>query len=235
MRPFDGKAIFVGHEEMLDLSQENRIKQCRTWLLLGWVTAERLCLCKQLACPAVGSGSKVTFKPLEYNTQSGGSIERGTWSINRIYTSPACSVNCEFSCLLIGVSSTVQHKRTRELLSKHVYVTIQRTTNKPPTRGRISSPDIQGRTRPGISPRVYNRAKSKPPWRATNAATSPPPSRLNCAPSAREICPYVATEIEAPVVKWRNACVSEAMDRCSPRFFRIAGFWRIKNIPSSCS
>ncbi|KAG8296486.1 hypothetical protein J6590_056045 [Homalodisca vitripennis] len=36
----------------------------RAWLLLGWVTAERSCPCKQAACPAVGLGSEVTFKPL---------------------------------------------------------------------------------------------------------------------------------------------------------------------------
>ncbi|KAG8262492.1 hypothetical protein J6590_052137 [Homalodisca vitripennis] len=43
-------------------SQNNRIKQCRAWLLLGWVAAKRSCPCKQPACPAIGS-SKVTFKP----------------------------------------------------------------------------------------------------------------------------------------------------------------------------
>ncbi|KAG8245567.1 hypothetical protein J6590_103488, partial [Homalodisca vitripennis] len=36
----------------------------RAWLLLGWVTAERSCPCKQPACSAIGSGSEVTFKPL---------------------------------------------------------------------------------------------------------------------------------------------------------------------------
>ncbi|KAG8316507.1 hypothetical protein J6590_049633 [Homalodisca vitripennis] len=35
-----------------------------TWLLLGWVTAERFCRCKQPAYPAIGGGSEVTFKPL---------------------------------------------------------------------------------------------------------------------------------------------------------------------------
>ncbi|KAG8329512.1 hypothetical protein J6590_084349, partial [Homalodisca vitripennis] len=46
------------------LSQDNRIKQRRVWLLLGCVTVERSCPCKQPACPAVGGGSEVTFKPL---------------------------------------------------------------------------------------------------------------------------------------------------------------------------
>ncbi|KAG8274081.1 hypothetical protein J6590_008211 [Homalodisca vitripennis] len=46
------------------LSQDNQIKQRRAWLLLGWVTAERSCPCKQPACPAIGGGSEVTFKPL---------------------------------------------------------------------------------------------------------------------------------------------------------------------------
>ncbi|KAG8311996.1 hypothetical protein J6590_031459 [Homalodisca vitripennis] len=32
------------------LSQDNQIKQCRAWLLLGWVTAERSCLCKRPGC-----------------------------------------------------------------------------------------------------------------------------------------------------------------------------------------
>ncbi|KAG8271612.1 hypothetical protein J6590_059087 [Homalodisca vitripennis] len=45
-------------------SQDNRIKQRRAWLLLGWVTAERSCPCKQPACPAVGGGSEVTIKLL---------------------------------------------------------------------------------------------------------------------------------------------------------------------------
>ncbi|KAG8328700.1 hypothetical protein J6590_103760 [Homalodisca vitripennis] len=34
------------------------------WLLLGWVTAERSCPCKQPVCPAVGGDSEVTIKPL---------------------------------------------------------------------------------------------------------------------------------------------------------------------------
>ncbi|KAG8252720.1 hypothetical protein J6590_051169 [Homalodisca vitripennis] len=42
----------------------NRIKQRRAWLLLGWVTAERSCPCNQPACPAIGGGLEVTFKPL---------------------------------------------------------------------------------------------------------------------------------------------------------------------------
>ncbi|KAG8286984.1 hypothetical protein J6590_048042 [Homalodisca vitripennis] len=45
------------------LSQDNRIKQHRAWLL-GWVTAKRSCPCKQPACPAIGGGSEVAFKPL---------------------------------------------------------------------------------------------------------------------------------------------------------------------------
>ncbi|KAG8283987.1 hypothetical protein J6590_003680 [Homalodisca vitripennis] len=43
---------------------DSRIKQRRAWLLLGWVTAERSCPCKQPACPAIGGGSEVTFNPL---------------------------------------------------------------------------------------------------------------------------------------------------------------------------
>ncbi|KAG8268761.1 hypothetical protein J6590_019341 [Homalodisca vitripennis] len=46
------------------LSQDNRIKQRRAWLLLGWVTAERSCPCKQSAFPAIADDSEVTFKPL---------------------------------------------------------------------------------------------------------------------------------------------------------------------------
>ncbi|KAG8336826.1 hypothetical protein J6590_037039 [Homalodisca vitripennis] len=42
----------------------NRIEQRRAWLLLGLVTAERSCPCKQPACPADGGGSEVTFKQL---------------------------------------------------------------------------------------------------------------------------------------------------------------------------
>ncbi|KAG8284996.1 hypothetical protein J6590_090453 [Homalodisca vitripennis] len=47
------------------LSTDIRIKQRGAWLLLGWVTAERSCPCKQSACPVIGGGSEVTFKPLE--------------------------------------------------------------------------------------------------------------------------------------------------------------------------
>ncbi|KAG8289096.1 hypothetical protein J6590_003430 [Homalodisca vitripennis] len=46
------------------LSQDNQIKHRPVWLLLGWVTAERSCSCKQPACPAIGGGSEVTSKPL---------------------------------------------------------------------------------------------------------------------------------------------------------------------------
>ncbi|KAG8275414.1 hypothetical protein J6590_086536 [Homalodisca vitripennis] len=46
------------------LSQDNRIKQRRAWLLLGWVTTERSCPCKQPACPDIVGGSEVTLKPL---------------------------------------------------------------------------------------------------------------------------------------------------------------------------
>ncbi|KAG8265559.1 hypothetical protein J6590_092267 [Homalodisca vitripennis] len=46
------------------LSQDNRIKQRRAWLLLGWVASERSCPCKQPTCPAIGGGSEVTIKPL---------------------------------------------------------------------------------------------------------------------------------------------------------------------------
>ncbi|KAG8251694.1 hypothetical protein J6590_074272 [Homalodisca vitripennis] len=45
-------------------AQDNQIKQRRAWLLLGQVTAERSCPCKRPACPAIGGGSEVTFKPL---------------------------------------------------------------------------------------------------------------------------------------------------------------------------
>ncbi|KAG8292057.1 hypothetical protein J6590_047959 [Homalodisca vitripennis] len=46
------------------LSQDNQIKQRRAWLLLGQVTAERSCPCKRPACPVIGGGPEVTFKPL---------------------------------------------------------------------------------------------------------------------------------------------------------------------------
>ncbi|KAG8328675.1 hypothetical protein J6590_104555 [Homalodisca vitripennis] len=42
----------------------NQIKQRRAWPLLGQVTADRSCPCKRPACPAIGGGSEVTFKPL---------------------------------------------------------------------------------------------------------------------------------------------------------------------------
>ncbi|KAG8265749.1 hypothetical protein J6590_087971 [Homalodisca vitripennis] len=46
------------------LSQDNQIKQRRAWLQLGQVTAERSCPCKRPACPGIGGGSEVSFKPL---------------------------------------------------------------------------------------------------------------------------------------------------------------------------
>ncbi|KAG8277580.1 hypothetical protein J6590_039117 [Homalodisca vitripennis] len=35
------------------LSQDNQTKQRLVWMLLGWVTAERSCPCKQPACPTI--------------------------------------------------------------------------------------------------------------------------------------------------------------------------------------
>ncbi|KAG8329579.1 hypothetical protein J6590_083060 [Homalodisca vitripennis] len=68
-----GKGSFATVEEAVHIrlkvkwvrrsSQDNHIKQRRAWLLLGWVTAERSCPSKQPACPAIGGGSEVTFKP----------------------------------------------------------------------------------------------------------------------------------------------------------------------------
>ncbi|KAG8325598.1 hypothetical protein J6590_063169 [Homalodisca vitripennis] len=43
-----------------DAGGNNQIKQRRAWLLLGWVTAERSCPCKQPAFPAIVGGSEVT-------------------------------------------------------------------------------------------------------------------------------------------------------------------------------
>ncbi|KAG8336554.1 hypothetical protein J6590_042071 [Homalodisca vitripennis] len=40
---------------------DNRIKQRRAWMLLGWMTAELSCPCKQPAFPAVGGSSEVTL------------------------------------------------------------------------------------------------------------------------------------------------------------------------------
>ncbi|KAG8315961.1 hypothetical protein J6590_061385 [Homalodisca vitripennis] len=44
-------------------SRDNRIKQRRAWLLLGCVTAERSCPCKQPSCPAIGGGSEKPLVP----------------------------------------------------------------------------------------------------------------------------------------------------------------------------
>ncbi|KAG8280816.1 hypothetical protein J6590_072500 [Homalodisca vitripennis] len=68
-RPKSGRIQSATDEEhALDwvrrLSQDNQIKQRRAWLLFGQVTAERSCPCKRPACPAIGGGSEVTFKPL---------------------------------------------------------------------------------------------------------------------------------------------------------------------------
>ncbi|KAG8267477.1 SUMO1 sentrin specific peptidase 8 [Homalodisca vitripennis] len=53
------------HADGNQLTREtSTIKQRRAWLLFGQVTAERSCPCKRPACPAIGVGSEVTFKPL---------------------------------------------------------------------------------------------------------------------------------------------------------------------------
>ncbi|KAG8331146.1 hypothetical protein J6590_047564 [Homalodisca vitripennis] len=49
----------------LEREADNRINQRRAWLLLGWVTAERSCPCKQSARLAISGGSEVIFKPLD--------------------------------------------------------------------------------------------------------------------------------------------------------------------------
>ncbi|KAG8300051.1 hypothetical protein J6590_085737 [Homalodisca vitripennis] len=58
--------VTVERQEHSDkvVQQDNKIKHRRAWLLLGWVTAERSCPCKQPACPAIGDGSEVIFKSL---------------------------------------------------------------------------------------------------------------------------------------------------------------------------
>ncbi|KAG8316066.1 hypothetical protein J6590_059451 [Homalodisca vitripennis] len=58
--------------------------QRRAWLLLGWVTAKRSCPCKQPACPAIGDGSEVTFKPLIPS----GSAARDPHGIKQITVGP---------------------------------------------------------------------------------------------------------------------------------------------------
>ncbi|KAG8318283.1 hypothetical protein J6590_006597 [Homalodisca vitripennis] len=63
-QPSSITALTVSEISVRWLSQDNRIKQRRVWLLLGWVTAERSCPCKRPACPAISGGSEVTFKPL---------------------------------------------------------------------------------------------------------------------------------------------------------------------------
>ncbi|KAG8254998.1 hypothetical protein J6590_103124, partial [Homalodisca vitripennis] len=59
-----GDTLINSDQWVRRLSQDNQIKQRRAWLLLGQVTAERSCPCKRPACPAIGGGSEVTFKPL---------------------------------------------------------------------------------------------------------------------------------------------------------------------------
>ncbi|KAG8292408.1 hypothetical protein J6590_041520, partial [Homalodisca vitripennis] len=63
-------ALYNGHRKITRSSNVER------GLLLGWVTAERSCPCKQPACPAIGCGSKVTFKPLKERQMEEGKRER---------------------------------------------------------------------------------------------------------------------------------------------------------------
>ncbi|KAG8292649.1 hypothetical protein J6590_034842 [Homalodisca vitripennis] len=52
------RQMTVDQEKLVDVDARS------AWLLLGWVTAKRSCPCKQPACPAIGGGSEITFKPL---------------------------------------------------------------------------------------------------------------------------------------------------------------------------
>ncbi|KAG8336443.1 hypothetical protein J6590_044216 [Homalodisca vitripennis] len=50
--------IWKKYNRLRRLSRDIRFKQRRTWLLLGWATAERSCPCKQTLCPAISGGSE---------------------------------------------------------------------------------------------------------------------------------------------------------------------------------
>ncbi|KAG8281841.1 hypothetical protein J6590_050858 [Homalodisca vitripennis] len=68
IRRRQGKQTHKPHTTKKNNNPNNKkppIKQHQVWLLLGWVTAERSCPCKQPACPAIGGGdSEVIFKSL---------------------------------------------------------------------------------------------------------------------------------------------------------------------------
>ncbi|KAG8299564.1 hypothetical protein J6590_097799 [Homalodisca vitripennis] len=96
------------------LSQDNQIKQRRAWLLFGQVTAERSCPCKRPACPAIGGGSEVTFKPLVPRL----SVREGFLAL----TSPDVSTSLALwnECLHLGEGLHSTSKREgRDLHNNH--------------------------------------------------------------------------------------------------------------------
>ncbi|KAG8290923.1 hypothetical protein J6590_073149 [Homalodisca vitripennis] len=56
--------FYVQTFTLFQVSKAKTIKQRRTWLLLGSVTAQQDCPCKQSPCLAIGGGSEVTFNTL---------------------------------------------------------------------------------------------------------------------------------------------------------------------------
>ncbi|KAG8245069.1 hypothetical protein J6590_009146 [Homalodisca vitripennis] len=125
---------------VLRLSQDNQIKQRRAWLLLGQVTVERSCPCKRPACPAIGGGSEVTFKPLVPRLSDDGSgrvvtvLALGT-AFRRIGT-PARAVSWP--------AKAVQSQVVDEAVNSHIWPCIRRgeATRSEPYLGPTELPAL---------------------------------------------------------------------------------------------
>ncbi|KAG8269561.1 hypothetical protein J6590_104982, partial [Homalodisca vitripennis] len=67
---------------------DNTIKQRREWQLLGWVTTERSCPCKQAACPTL-----VVVRKSSVSNWSPGAETQGDGKVPGDPTSPGASAH----------------------------------------------------------------------------------------------------------------------------------------------
>ncbi|KAG8331726.1 hypothetical protein J6590_035683 [Homalodisca vitripennis] len=87
------------------VSRDNRIKQRRAWLLLGWVVAERSCPYKQPACPAITMVLLQNESILYGLGESGVISHTGAISHNLLFGS-AVDLDCVGQCCSLSAKST---------------------------------------------------------------------------------------------------------------------------------